>query len=99
MPPSFQSAKEDELLLLLVHGRHSPDRDARIRALLGASPDWPALLRQASRHGVVPLVAHHLQQLGSPGVPAAVATELQRQALLHLGAIRSMSNCRVRRWR
>jgi hypothetical protein len=73
------------LLLLLVHGRHSPDRDARILGLLGASLDWTALLRHAHVHGVMPLVAHHLQRLGSPEVPPAVAAEFQRLAFLHCG--------------
>ncbi len=53
MPPIVPRSPEDELLLLLVHGRHSPHRDARLRALLGASRDWTSLLRQADLHGVV----------------------------------------------
>jgi hypothetical protein len=85
MPPSLQYSPEDELLLLLVHGRHSPDREARLRVLLGASPDWTSLLHQACVHGVVPLVAHHLQQLGSPEVPPAVTAEFQRLAFLYYG--------------
>jgi putative nucleotidyltransferase-like protein len=74
---------EDELLLLLVHGRESPAPGSRLAALLGASPDWAAFLRQADLHGVVPLVAHHLQRLGSPDVPRPVRDELQRRALLY----------------
>ncbi len=83
MPPTRPCLPEDELLLLLVHGRHSPDRDARLGALLDASPDWTALLRRADVHGVVPLVAHHLHRLGSPEVPPAVTAEFQRLAFLH----------------
>ena len=85
MPPTPPPSPEDELLLLLVHGRASPERDARLRGLLSSSPDWTSLLRQARVHGVVPLVAHHLHQLNSSVVPPAVAEELQRLAGVYGG--------------
>jgi hypothetical protein len=79
MPAAFP-CPEHELLLLLVHGRAHPDRDARFRALLRTSPDWTALLREADVHGVLPLVAHHLQRLAPPEIPPAVPAEFQRLA-------------------
>jgi len=44
-----------------------------------------ALLRQAEVHGVLPLVAHHLEQLGDLHLPQDVAALFQRQASLHAG--------------
>jgi len=85
VPPIIRYPPEDELLLLLVQGRRSPDRDARLRGLLGTPLDWTALLHQADVHGVVPLVAHHLREFGASGVPPAVTSELQRLAFLYGG--------------
>jgi hypothetical protein len=83
MPPTPPSAPEDELLLTLVHGGHSPGGDVRLRALLGASPDWTVLSRHAQVHEVLPLVAHHLERLALPEVPSTVTAEFRRLASVY----------------
>ncbi|MBI3326027.1 MAG: nucleotidyltransferase family protein [Nitrospinae bacterium] len=55
--------------------------------LLAQGPCWPATLRQARVQGVFPLLYGHLQQLGFPGMPAEVRTELQ--AIYHMNAVRN----------
>lgn len=74
---------EDELLLLLAGGRHLLDRNARLHTLLGAGPDWSVVTRQADLHGVVPLVAHHLNGLDVGAVPPAVLTQIEELASLY----------------
>lgn len=68
---------EDELLLLLVRGRLTPEVQERAGLLLGQELSWPRILRQARTHEVFPLLHRNLQTLDFPGVPAAVRTELE----------------------
>lgn len=50
------TAPAHELLLACSRVDEGPDRDGRIREILRQGPDWPEVLRQGSRHGVLPLV-------------------------------------------
>ena len=68
---------EDELLLLLVRGRLTPEVQDRAGLLLGQELAWPRILGQAGAHGVFPLLYRNLQTLGFSGVPAAVRTALE----------------------
>ena len=78
MQPLLQSSPEDELLLLLVQRRRLPHSETRIHALLHGVVGWSSLLQRAHLHGVVPLLAHHLQLFGYSEVLPAVVVELQR---------------------
>ncbi len=66
-----------ELKLLVVCSRTALDAASaeKLRALIGAEPDWQQVLRGARHHGVTPLLHRHLKGFHE-GVPAFVAREL-----------------------
>jgi hypothetical protein len=70
--------REDELCLLLARGKLSSGQRARALQLLATPPQWP-LLRYS--HQVYPLVYRNLLELGFPGVPHGVQTELKSACL------------------
>lgn len=57
----------------------APGIAARLDGLLGSAVDWPGVLRLAERHGLLPLVHHHLASRGA-AVPASVSDELRSRA-------------------
>src|SRR5215471_5024376 len=69
-------AAEDELCLLLARRQLAPEGEQRARELLTRPLRWDSILERIRTHDVLPLVCHHLRALGLPGVPAAVASEL-----------------------
>ena len=78
---------EDSLCLLLARGRLTSNEQSRSRELLSSPLDWSHVLERAYTHGVYPLVYSNLRELGFPGVPEAIRTELKRAYLVN--AIRS----------
>jgi hypothetical protein len=69
--------REDELCLLLARGKLNPDERTRVLQFLATPLRWPLLLERAYSHQVYPLVYRNLRELGFPGVPEAVQTELK----------------------
>jgi precorrin-6B methylase 2 len=59
-----------ELLALCARTRMAPDRAARVRGLVEAGVDLAGVVRQATQHGLVPLLARHLGRI-CPGRPEA----------------------------
>ncbi|MFQ5933775.1 MAG: nucleotidyltransferase family protein, partial [Dehalococcoidia bacterium] len=51
-----------------------------MRHLLVSPLDWPGLLEQADRHGIVPLLYHHLQGITDVVIPEAALTELAHRS-------------------
>jgi Uncharacterised nucleotidyltransferase len=68
---------EDELCLLLARGQLSPEVRTRILQFLAAPLQWPLILERACAHQVYPLLYRNLRDLGFPGVPETVKTELK----------------------
>lgn len=66
----------DEIALLLACARTTRDDD-NIRGLLTRDLDWSFLLEQAARHGVDPMLYHHLSQSESKGLPPDVEETLR----------------------
>ena len=58
---------EAEIVLLCARAALTSEQRARLRELVAARPDWPALIRLAERHGLLPLVNRHVA--GSGGMP------------------------------
>ncbi len=71
---------EDQVLLCAAHPRLSPERRDRLRHLLASPLDWPGILEQADRHGIVPLLYDHLQGMPDAGIPEAALTELAHRS-------------------
>jgi len=79
---------EQELLLLCARMTLKPAEEERLQALLRSPLDWRILLRAAQRHGLAPLVFHHLSQMGEASVK--VGTEWpQLQGIAHSNALRN----------
>jgi hypothetical protein len=76
MQRQVRGSPEDELLLLLVRGRFTPEVQDDIGALLGQELSWPHILRQARAHDLFPILYRNLQTIDFPGVPTAVRAEL-----------------------
>src|SRR5436190_8364667 len=70
---------EAEIVRACARPSLEPGIAARLDALLGSAVDWPRVLRLAERHGLVPLVHHHLASRGT-AVPASVGDELRSRA-------------------
>src|SRR5712692_8355023 len=70
-------APEDELCLLLAPGQLLPENERRAREVLAQRLRWDVILERARFHDVLPLIHRSLETLGMPGVPGAVAAELE----------------------
>ncbi|PYS94121.1 MAG: hypothetical protein DMF64_02135 [Acidobacteria bacterium] len=71
---------EIELLLSCARARVDREGAARIRALVEHELDWDYLLRVADRHGLQPLLHHHLDAICATSVPDAYAQRLREAA-------------------
>jgi hypothetical protein len=61
----------DEVALLFLCARTTIEgREEELRRLLGRDLDWTFLLRQAARHGVDPMLYHHLAGSDHTAVPS-----------------------------
>jgi hypothetical protein len=70
---------EHEILCCCARLRLGPERAERLQVLLLEELDWNYLLRTANFHGVMPLLYHHLEAIGSEVVPQAVMEQLRDQ--------------------
>ena len=68
---------EAQVLCCSARTRLDAAQAARLRALLQADLDWPALLWLATQHGVLPLLAWHGTMTCADAVPLAVRQQLQ----------------------
>ncbi len=68
---------EDQLCLLLARRQLTSEERSRAEALLATPLQWPVILQRAGSHQVYPLLYRNLRDLGFPGVPEAVETELK----------------------
>jgi hypothetical protein len=71
MPP------EDQLCLLLTRGHLNPEVRTRTLQFLANPLQWALILERAYSHQVYPLLYRNLLELGFPGVPHEVQTELK----------------------
>jgi Uncharacterised nucleotidyltransferase len=69
--------REDQLCLLLARGQLTPEVRTRILEFLATSLQWRVILERACSHQVYPLLYRHLRDLGFPGVPEAMQSELK----------------------
>ena len=67
----------DEIALLFACARTTTRSDDELRDLLSGDLDWPFLLEQAARHGIDPMVYHHLSRCEDDGLPADVRETLR----------------------
>jgi hypothetical protein len=74
---------EAERLLLLAQGELGPADQEVARGLLAQPVAWPAIRRWAFGHDVFPTVARNLRQLGWPGVPDAIRSEMEEAERLN----------------
>ncbi len=86
MPESLEPSLsiEDQVLLCAAHPRLSPERKERLTHLLASPLDWPKLLEQADRHGIVPLLYHQLQGMPDAGIPEEALAALAHRAREYL---------------
>ena len=70
-------SREDELCLLLARGKLSSEERARTLQFLATPLQWPLILERAYSHQVYPLLYRNLLELGFPGVPHELQTELK----------------------
>ncbi len=71
---------EDQALLCAAHPVLTIERSQRLAQLLASPIDWPELLDQADRHGIIPLLHHHLRQSPALTVPETVQTTLAERS-------------------
>jgi hypothetical protein len=79
---------ERALLLNAVRVDRDPERAERDRAFLRRDLDWTYLRREASRHGLGPLLYRHLQGLGPETLPPELQQGLRTQC--HYSAVRNL---------
>lgn len=72
-----------ELCLLLARGHLNPQERTRALQFLATPRQWPLILEPAYSHQVYPLLYRNLLELGFPGVPQAVQTELKSAYLVN----------------
>jgi hypothetical protein len=75
LPPA--STREDQICLLLARGELTPEARTRALEFLAAPQQWPVILERARSHQFYPLLYRNLRDLGFPGVPEPVQTELK----------------------
>jgi hypothetical protein len=68
---------EDQLCLLLARGQLPPELRNRVLEFLASPLQWPLLMERAFSHQVCPLLYRNLRDLGFPGVPEMVQSELK----------------------
>jgi hypothetical protein len=71
---------EDQALLCVAHPILTIERNQRFANLLAAPLDWPELLDQADRHGIIPLLHHHLKQAPALTIPETANTTLTERS-------------------
>ena len=76
---------EVELLLCCARTRLDPERASRVTALLQEDLDWAYLLRQATAHGLMPLLYWHLHVLCRDAVPPLALEQLRNQFSANVG--------------
>lgn len=69
-------SSEDQALLCAAHPALTTERRQQLAQLLTSPLDWSELLNQADRHGIAPLLHHHLGQVPSCTVPDIARTTL-----------------------
>lgn len=70
-------AAEDQLCLLLARGQLTPELRTRALEFLAGPLQWRVIMERACSHQVYPLLYRNLRDLGFPGVPEAVQSELK----------------------
>ncbi len=80
MRADWKNSPELELLFLVARVELPAETESAVRALAGAGPDWERVLVLAARHGLEPLLYHHLHALGGEGVPASAMQALREEA-------------------
>ncbi|MCX5721261.1 MAG: nucleotidyltransferase family protein [Nitrospirae bacterium] len=76
----FPLSHKDEVLLCLAHPKLSTKRSQRLANLLVSPTDWAELLDQADRHGITPLLHHHLKQAPALTIPETTRTTLAERS-------------------
>lgn len=71
---------EDHALLCAAHPVLTIERSRRLVSLLASPLDWSELLCQADRHGITPLLHHHLIQSPAITVPETAGTALANRS-------------------
>ena len=71
---------EDQALLCAAHPILTIERNQRFANLLAAPLDWPELLDQADRQGIIPLLHHHLKQAPALTIPETASTTLTERS-------------------
>ena len=73
---AFRDRPDLQLILAAARPSVSHETSERIRTLVGQQTDWSGVLRQASEHGVRPLLYRSLQSTCPERIPDAVLAEL-----------------------
>jgi hypothetical protein len=75
--PLSGARPEVELLLCCARVQLSPDVASRLALLLEHNLDWAYLLNQAERHGLMPLLSHHVLAVGRDRLPGQTLEQLR----------------------
>ena len=82
IPPALKSgpvlSREAELLLACATSLATPERTARVRAIIDGGIDWQIAIRMASMQAVVPLFYRYLTSELADALPPAAADGLRR---------------------
>jgi len=81
----FGGRKEIEILLSCAQHWTNFERTEGIRGILENGVDWEYLLRIAGRHGLMPLLFHHLNAICPEAVPAPILSRLENHFNANLG--------------
>ena len=81
----FGDRKEIEILLSCAQHWTNFEKTAGIRGILANGVDWEYLLRMAGRHGLMPLLFHHLDSICPEAVPGPILGKLKNHFNANLG--------------
>src|ERR1041384_2089239 len=78
--PQDRQRPEVELLLCCARSQVAGELATRVRRLAAHELDWAYLVQLADRHGLQPLLYHHLHQTCAVAIPQPFAQQLREAA-------------------
>jgi hypothetical protein len=85
LPAAGNNSPELALLLCVARVKLPPETQSAVRDLLAEALDWERVLLLAARHGLEPLLYHHLHAWAKERVPAGAMQALREESKIVAG--------------